>query len=151
MTAWRSYKVWPKGSPQVVAQLTAETPTDAAEAFLRSDGLRGEGLYQVFDVENGDLFDVAVRSVMQPTYIVHEVTKVPPAATHVLWGGNALCAQPHLGSVPGDWPIGQRWVSLADVAKGAEGPEGPEDRCPTCWAKAPGFIAELLNLGKRSS
>ena len=60
--------------------------------------------------------------------------------THVLWGGHALCDDKRLCGVPGEWPDGQRWISLKDVVDGAA---APGDRCETCWTKVPGRVDGL--------
>lgn len=66
------------------------------------------------------------------------------SATHVLWGGRALCDDRRLRGVPRDWPAGQRWISLKDVA---DGTDAPPDPCETCWAKAPGFVEGIRQIG----
>lgn len=38
-----------------------------------------------------------------------------PVATHVLWGGRALCDAQYLRGAPGSWPKGQTWVGLNAV------------------------------------
>lgn len=69
---------------------------------------------------------------------------VKPPATHVLWGGRALCEDSRLRVVPRDWPAGERWISLADVADGAA---EPSDRCEACWAKAPALVEGIRQIG----
>jgi len=68
-----------------------------------------------------------------------------PPATHVLWGGLVLCEDLRLRGVPGDWPVGQRWISLKDVADGVA---APPDRCEACWVKVPTRIEELRQIGE---
>jgi len=67
-----------------------------------------------------------------------------PPATHVLWGGHVLCEDKRLRGVPRDWPSGQRWISLKDVA---DGTDAPPDRCEACWTKAPELVAGLRQIG----
>lgn len=67
-----------------------------------------------------------------------------PAATHVLWGGRALCAATYLNGVPGGWPAGQTWLSLADVAKGDI---NDLVTCRTCRINTLQYINGLKQIG----
>ncbi len=67
-----------------------------------------------------------------------------PVANHVLWGGRALCDAGHLRGVPGSWPSGQTWISLADIST-----KEVNDlvTCRTCRLAAPGRINGLKLIG----
>jgi hypothetical protein len=127
-----------------------DTAADAAEAYAdhvhdHRDG-RESTWPLVFRVRcpDGTTRDFEVYRDFVPEFSVHEVPMSP--ATHVLWGGEAVCRDGRLRGVPGDWPEGQRWISLQDVADGAA---EPSDRCERCWLAAPGLVAGLRQIGAR--
>ena len=147
-----SFEVWPKDGTDADARtFLAPTAQRAAEKCAREDWLAGATTwptsYGVRSRYTGQLWVVDVILATQPSFIAIDAREVPmPPATHVLWGGNVLCEDQRLRGVPRDWPEGQRWISLQDVADGVTAPCDP---CDLCWDKAPGFVAELRQIGKR--
>jgi hypothetical protein len=126
----------------------AATARQAAERAARDDysgDPSWQGSYRIRDGTTGDIWNVAV-GVVQPSFIATSSQREPmPEATHVLWGGRVLCEDLRLRSVPGDWPPGQRWVSLVDVSTGVAAP----DPCPACWSKAPKLVEAISQMGKK--
>ena len=153
-----SFAVWSKDGSDVDARsFRALTPSQAAErrAYEDFDGRRDcrdwRDDYCVRNNGTGKLYVVRVGLVPQPSFVAIDVRDVPmepmEPATHVLWGGRALCADLRLRGVPGEWPDGQRWISLRDVAAGPL-PTAPPDPCEACWTKAPGFVDELIGSAR---
>jgi hypothetical protein len=147
-----TFTVWPEvGSDAEARTLLAPTADHAAEQRAREDWLAGAKSwptsYCVRDGLTGTVWVVAVTIMMEPSFVTIEAREIRMSpATHVLWGGHALCEDLRLRHVPRDWPDGQRWISLKDVADGAA---RPNDGCGTCWDKAPGLVEGLLQIGKR--
>lgn len=145
-----TFAVWPKdGSAADAWTIGAPTAKQAAEQRAREDGLAGVTgwpiAYCARDNLTGNVWVVDVMIEMEPSFVAIDVREVPMSpATHVMWGGRVLCEDLRLRRVPRDWPVGQRWISLKDVADGAE---DPPDRCETCWAKAPGLVDGLRQIG----
>ena len=150
-TASIPFTVWLiDGTEADARSYTAAIARHAAECRARDD-YQGDpswqASYRVRDGVTGQIWDVTVGVVQQPSFVAVAASKVPMiAATHVLWGGNVLCEDLRLRGVPRDWPDGQRWASLKEVADGLE---APPDRCEACWTKAPGLVEGLLQIGKR--
>lgn len=149
-TAIVPFLVWVLERGETDAQTYhATTARQAAEKRAREDYSRDpswQEAYTVRDGATGDVWSVHVVVVQQPSFVAIAASEeLMPPATHVLWGGNVLCEDLRLRSVPRDWPDGQRWISLADVA---DGTPDPSDGCATCWAKAPGLIDGLRKIGK---
>lgn len=145
------FMVWPMDSSETgSARLySAATARQAAERRAKDDyggDPAWKERYLVRDGVTGQIWDVIVGVVQEPSFVAVTALRVPMrAATHVLWGGRVLCEDLRLRSVPRDWPEGQRWISLKDVADGAA---APADRCFTCWNKAPGFVEDLRQIGR---
>lgn len=145
-----SFGVWRNDGTEADARpYRASSPQRAAEQHAREDWLAGATSWPIAyctrDGITGAIWAVEVTIAMRPSFITVEAHEVSmPAATHVLWGGHALCADLRLRGVPRDWPAGQRWISLKDVADGIE---APPDRCETCWAKAPGLVDGIRQIG----
>ena len=145
------FVVWPiDGAESDARSYTAVIARQAAERRA-CDDYQGDpswqASYRVRDGVTGQIWDVTVGVVQQPSFVAIAVSKVPMiAATHVLWGGNVLCEDLRLRGVPAEWPKGQRWASLKEVADGLE---APPDRCEACWTTAPGLVEGLLQIGKR--
>jgi hypothetical protein len=145
------FLVWPiQGDEADGRSYTAATARQAAECRGRDDydGYpTWQESYRVRDGVTGQIWDVIVGVVQEPSFVAIAALKVPMlAAMHVLWGARVLCEDLRLRGVPRDWPEGQRWTSLRDVADGAA---APLDRCEACWAKAPGLVEGLLQIGKK--
>jgi len=145
-----SFSVWPRaGSDADVRCYRAESARNAAERAARDDydPAVAEYAYGVRDGESGKIWSIVVGVVPQPSFVAIDAQEIEmPAGTHVLWGGHALCEDMRLRGVPRDWPAGQRWISLKDVADGAA---RPVDGCATCWDKAPGLVEGFMKIGKR--
>lgn len=102
-------------------------------------------VYRVRDGQTGRIWDVTVGVVQEPSFVALDAREVPMLpATHVLWGGRALCKDLRLRGVPRDWPDDQDWISLKDVADGAA---VPPDRCEACWAEAPALVEGIRQMG----
>lgn len=113
--------------------------------FVEDDDDRRRVAYCARDGVTGRIWTVLVGVVAQPSFVALDVYEIPmPPATHVLWGGHVLCEDLRLRGVPRDGPDGQRWISLKDVADGAA---APDDRCETCWTKAPGLVDGIRQIG----
>ena len=144
------FAVWRKDGSEADAQsYRAPTAKLAAERRARQDWIAGEASWPVAycarDGVTGNLWVVDVTIATQPSFVAVDARMVPmPPATHALWGGHVLCEDLRLRGVPRDWPDGQRWISLKDVA---DGTEAPPDRCETCWTKAPGLVEGLRQIG----
>jgi len=151
-----SFTVWRKEDSDAEARVVrAWSAKHAAEKQAREDWLGGLApwpiSYCVRDGASGTIWVVDVALVTQPTFVALDAREVEmPAATHVLWGGRALCEDLRLRTVPGDWPAGQRWISLKDVADVAElqARHALPDRCAACWVKAPTLVEGLRQVGK---
>lgn len=145
-----TFKVWSKDGSDVEARtVLAPTAKQAAEQIAREDWLAGATTwptaYCVRDGLRGTRWDISVTLAMEPTFVVDDIQEIPMASsTHVLWGGRVLCEDLRLRHVPRDWPDGQRWISLKDVA---DGTEAPPDPCETCWTKAPGLVDGIRQIG----
>lgn len=141
-----------EGPDLAVHVVQAPSAQQAAEQRAREEhqedpSWQAPATYRVRDGTTGRIWDVIVGLVHEPSFVALDTCEVKmPAATHVLWGGNVLCEDLRLRHVPRDWPEGQRWISLKDVADGAA---RPDDGCGTCWDKAPGLVEGLLKIGKR--
>lgn len=144
--------VWPKDASDAYARATrrlALSPEQAAEMRAHEDWINGQTswpiTYCVRDGVNGTIWEIDVTIERQPTFVAREARVIElPAATHVLWGGHALCGDLRLRGVPGSWPAGHRWISLKDAADGVE---APSDRCEVCWGKSPARVDELRQFG----
>ena len=141
----------PRGQRRVVhvPDTILHDASDAAEAYAdyvhgNRDGNESSWplTFRVRDAD-GEIADFEVDREYVPEFSASPVKLVP--ATHVLWGGHVLCKDLWLRHVPRDWPVGQRWISLKDVADGAA---RPDDGCAACWNKAPGRVKDLLQIGK---
>ena len=145
------FAVWRQdGSDTAVRIVQAQSARQAAEQRAREDHQdpiwQSPTTYRVRDGATGQIWDVSVGVVQEPSFVAldaHEI-EMPPA-THVLWGGRVLCEDLRLRLVPRDWPEGQRWISLKDVAGDVE---QPPDYCATCRSKASGLIEGLRQIGK---
>lgn len=145
------FAVWrQEGSDPTVHVVSAPSAKHAAEhraAVDRQDpSWIAPAIYRVRDGATGQVWDVTVDLVQVPSLVAidtREVAMLP--ATHVLWGGNVLCEDPRLRFVPRNWPTGQRWISLQEVADGSA---RPNDGCDACWTKAPKLVEGLLQIGK---
>lgn len=145
------FTIWPKDASEADArEIHAWTAKHAAEKRAKEDWIREAQsdwpiTYCVRDGVNGTIWIVDVAIASQPTFVAIDAQEMEmPEGTHVLWGGRVLCEDLRLRDVPRDWPAGQCWISLKDVADGAE---APANRCERCWAKAPSFIAGLRQIG----
>jgi hypothetical protein len=149
------FAVWPHDGTDADARpYRAATASQAAELRARDDycaavseaddGAWPRG-YCARDERTGHVWSVLVGVVAKPSFVALDVYEVDmPPATHVLWGGRALCEDLRLRGVPDDWPADQRWISLRDVANGAE---APADRCEACWPRAQGLVVALRQIG----
>jgi len=149
MAGQSRFVVWPDGDDAGARPCEELSAERAAERRAREDWLAGEETwphdYRVRDEETGTTWVVGVTVALEPTFVTitaHEVSM--PAATHVLWGGAAVCRDPRLRGLPGRWPDGQRWISLRDVASGVE---LPIDGCDKCRLAAPSLVAEIRQIG----
>lgn len=144
-----SFSVWRSAGSEAGARpYRAESARRAAERAARDDydPTVAEYAYGVRDGESGKIWSIVVGVVPQPSFVAIDAQEIAmPAATHVMWGGHALCEDLRLRGVPRDWPAGQRWISLTDAAGGAF---AVSDRCAACWAKVSGFVEELRQIGK---
>jgi hypothetical protein len=113
-----------------------------------SDVLGVEALpvtYGVRSLRTGEIWLVDVGVVMEPRFVGTDLREVPmPPATHVVWGARVLCEDLRLADLSA-WPDGQQRVTLSDVHAGAK---PPADACVECWARAPGFVDGLLQIGR---
>ena len=146
------FAVWLKsGTEADTRAYYASTARQAAEQRARDDYPKTDDrvwpiAYSVRDNQTGQLWSVLVGIVSQPSFVALEADEIQlPSATHVLWGGHVLCEDLRLRGVPRDWPEGQCWSSLQDVADGAE---APPDRCEACFTKASGLVAGIRQIGK---
>ena len=149
LTAIIPFMVWPVDGKEADARrYNASNAKRAAEKCAEDDYDDEEEwsiAYYVRDMSTGHRWEIRVGMIAQPSFVTLEAQTIPmPAATHVLWGGKVLCADLRLRSVPRDWPAGQRWISLADVADGVK---TPPDRCGPCWNKAPGLVDGIRRIG----
>jgi hypothetical protein len=147
------FMVWPlDGSEADARQYKALSARDAAEKCAKDDYADQEEwsiAYHVRDEWTGNHWEIRVGMIAKPSFVTLEARTIQmDAATHVLWGGKVLCADLRLRGVPREWPTGQRWISLADVADGAA---APLDRCTTCWGKAPGLIDQIRQISVRKN
>jgi hypothetical protein len=144
-----SFAVWPEAGTDADAQsYVAPTAKHAAEQRARDDYNKGENVwpntYSARDNKTGTIWTVLVGVVAQPTFVTldaHEVFMLP--ASHVLWGGRALCEDLRLRGVPSEWPSGHSWTSLETYAKGVD---LPPNHCATCWARAPGILVKIRQI-----
>lgn len=150
------FAVWPKDGSDVDARpYRAATARQAAERRARDDyALVGVDrdwpiAYCARDGLTGKIWTVLVGVVAQPSFVALDAYEVEmPPTVHVLWGGQALCEDLRLRGVPRDWPSGQSWISLRDVADGVGiASDDPRACCEVCWAKAPRIIAGLKQIG----
>lgn len=153
-----TFTVWRKDGSDADARTSlAPSARQAAEQHAREDWMTGAAwrragsdtswpiTYCARDNVSGTLWVVDVTIAMEPSFIAIDASEVPMvSATHVLWGGRVLCEDLRLRRVPRDWPDGQRWISLKDVA---DGTEAPPDRCEACWTKAPGLVDGIRQIG----
>ena len=151
LTAVVPFTVWPVDGKEADARrYSAATARHAAEKCAEDDYADDDEwsmAYYVRDESTGHRWEIRVGVVAQPSFVAVEAQMLQmPAAAHVLWGGKVLCADLRLRGVPRDWPAGQRWISLADVASGAE---IPTDRCEACWNKVPGLVDGIRRIGAR--
>lgn len=146
------FAVWPKDRSDTDARtFQALSAQQAAEQCAREDWLAGATSWPIAycarDGLSGTIWIVDVTLASQPSFVAVDVREVlMAAATHVLWGGRVLCEDLRLRRVPRDWPVGQLWVSLKEVA---DGEPAPPDRCETCWTKAAGLVDGLRQIGKK--
>ncbi len=147
------FRVWRKTEAEAAAQsFHALSAKEAAEKRARQDWTAGEAswpvAYCVQDGVNGTIWAIDVAIATQPTFVAIDKREIEmPPAMHVMWGARVLCEDLRLHGVPRDWPAGQRWISLRDVADGAVVP--PEEQCAACWTKAPGLVDGLRQIGKK--
>lgn len=146
-----TFTVWPiDGKEDDARKYTAATARDAAEKCAQDDyddEQEWSIAYYVRDASTGHRWEIRVGMVPQPSFLAIEARILPmPPATHVLWGGKVLCPDLRLRGVPSSWPVGQRWISLADVANGVA---APADRCEVCWSNAPGLVEGVRRIGMR--
>jgi hypothetical protein len=143
--------IWSEDGDEASARAygPAASPQRAAECRAGDDWLAGETRwprrYRVRCDVTGSTWSVEVTVAMQPSFVTmrsHEVLMEP--STHVLWGGDVLCKDRRLRGVPGDWPDGQRWISLQAVADGAV---SPDDGCAKCWSAAPALVLGIQQIG----
>jgi hypothetical protein len=145
-----TFTVWSNdGSDADARTFLAPTAKQAAEQRAREDWLVGATgwpiSYCVRDGVRGTIWVVDVTIAMEPSFVALDAREIEMSpATHVLWGGRVLCEDLRLRHVPRDWPAGQRWISLKDVADGVT---PPPDRCETCWTKAPGLVVGIRQIG----
>ena len=149
LTAVVPFMVWPVGGKETEARrYNAASARHAAEKCAEDDYADEDEWsisYCVRDMSTGHRWEIQVGMIPQPSFLALEVRMIQmPAATHVLWGGNVLCADLRLRGVPRDWPAGQRWISLADVAAGTK---TPPDCCENCWSKAPSLVEGIRRIG----
>jgi hypothetical protein len=114
------------------------------EALVYSAGMAVGGDEEALKGVLAHLAKMVAEAPVHPIVAAVAARRKMPAATHALWGGRALCDDPLLRGVPRDWPDGQRWISLRDVAEGAA---EPPDRCVACWALVPALVEELRQIG----
>jgi hypothetical protein len=151
LTSDLPFTVWPvDGTEADARKYTAATARSAAEKCAKDDYVDQDEwsiAYYVRDDSTGHRWEIRVGMIAQPSFVTLEARTIPmPSATHVLWGGKVLCADLRLRCVPRDWPLGQRWISLADVANGAS---APSDGCVTCWDKAPSLVDGIRQISGR--
>ena len=145
------FAIWPKDGSDADARIFhALSPHGAAEQCAREDWLAGATIWPIaYCARNGitgKLWVVDVTLASQPSFIATDAREVPMAAvTHVMWGCHVLCEDLRLRRVPRDWPVGQRWISLKDVANGIKAPPDP---CVVCWDKVPEAVDGLRQIGK---
>ena len=139
------FMVWSKAGASDTREIRALSAKQADEKRAREDWIGGQAdwpiTYCVRDGVSGTLWEIDVTIATQPSFVAYEAREIAmPAATHVLWEGRALCADLRLCRVPGDWPVGQRWISLEDVARGVwvefQDRFALPDRCAVCWGEA---------------
>jgi len=144
------FAVWLEGNETDVRYYYDWNARRAAQQRARDDrdlAYAWPVTYCARDGVTGQIWKVRIDRVMQPAFVALDAIEIPmPPTVHVLWGGDVLCEDPRLRrlKVPGNWPEGQRWISLKDVAGGVQ---APVDRCEKCWAKAPAIVAELRQIG----
>lgn len=153
LTAVVPFLVWPAlGSESDAKPYRAATARQAAEKRAGDDYDYGggdpvwRGSYRVRDGITGKIWQVTVAVVNEPSFRAIAASEEPMLpATHVLWGGHALCQDLRLRGVPRDWPADQRWIGLKDAA---DATFVVADRCAGCWSKVSGLVAELRQIGK---
>lgn len=149
-----TFAVWPKDGSAVDARTySAPDVRLAAELRARDDARAGAEVamepcwpitYCARDDRTGQIWHVVIDRVHRPSFVSIDAREVEmPAATHILWGARVLCEDLRLVAVPGSWPVGQRWISLKDVA---DGTSMPADGCLQCWTKA--LTVELRQIEK---
>lgn len=146
------FTVWRMGGLEADARaFRAATARQAAEQCAHAEYVEDPAwqhdhrVYYVRDGATGRFWTVTVGLVHEPSFVAVGAREIPmPSATHVLWGGRVLCEDLRLRGVPRDWPDGQRWISLKDVADGAA---APPDHCEACWTKAPGLVEGIRQIG----
>lgn len=146
-----AFRVWAEDEEASAGRLIgpAGTAARAAELRAREDWLAGEKhwprTYLTRCDATGTISSVEVTLAMQPSFVTIATRKIPMTpATHVLWGGSALCEDRRLAGMPRDWPADQRWISLKDVADGAV---TPSDGCSRCWLKVPDLVTDIKQIG----
>jgi len=145
------FTVWPVDGQEADARRYEAASAKIAAEKCAEDDYADEDewsiAYYVRDESTGHRWEIRVGMLRQPSFLALEARMLQmPAATHVLWGGKVLCADLRLRGVPRDWPTGQRWISLADVAEGAK---APPDRCTPCWDRVPGLVDGILQISGR--
>lgn len=147
------FVVWRQEGPDLAVHVVeAPSAKQAAEQWAREEARQDPSwqapvMYRVRDGVTGQIWDVIVGLVHEPSFVALDTREVKMRpATHVLWGGNVLCEDLRLRYVPREWPEGQRWISLKDVA---DGEPRPTDGCVKCWDKAPVLVEGLMQIGKR--
>lgn len=152
-----TYAIWPKEGSDVVARIfQASCAQEAAQQCAREDWLAGATswpiTYWARHGITGTIWSVVVTLATQPWFVVTSLirSEIPPT-THILWGGHVLCGDLRLRNVPGDWPEGQRWISLKDVVDGHvtdfQERFALPDRCKACWDKSPDLVARIRQNG----
>jgi len=143
------YEVWRVGMVVAPRTVVAANVMQAAKEAARLDDAERRpwpARYEIREAATGRAYCAAVARVSQPQYEVLELDALPmDPAVHVLWGGAALCEDQRLAGVR-DWPAGQRWVSLSEVAKGAALPT-----CARCRTRADEVIASIRDISSSRS
>ena len=153
LAIWR-FTVWRMiGNDSEPRSYNTETARDAAELraqddyWASSEKMRCPIAYRVRNDSSGMIWIVTVDLVPQPSFRATQVKEIPmEPATHVLWHGRTLCDDLRLRSVPRDWPVGQRWLSLDAVIE----QDDPPDRCKECWIKLDARFDEDIDMWNRA-
>lgn len=144
------FSIWRRDQSDADARpIKAWSGQEAAQKRAKEDWLAGHTdwpvSYCVRDSVSGKIWAIDVALATQPSFVALDAREIEMRpAVHVLWDGRALCEDLRLRGVPRDWPDGQQWISLKEIADGSG---KPPDACASCWAKAPELIAGLRQIG----